>query len=125
MRGTRTDPIGSRCFNGFNVTRPIMYAVGSPRRMATYACALSCTLNAKTRTTTWNRIRTISWFTVPVYRTAFRAALDLTYTGSTHAHTPLHPQPCSPASSNAGSGAKVREGQSRVDHPDRAVQDGR
>src|SRR3989338_4296139 len=42
-------PIRSRCAIGFNVSRPCSLAVGSPRRLATIACAHSCTESAISR----------------------------------------------------------------------------
>lgn len=41
-------PIGSICFNGFNVSLPSAFAVGSPSLNAARACAYSCVVDAIT-----------------------------------------------------------------------------
>ncbi len=46
MAGTSTVPIGSMCLIGFRVSRPIISAVGSPRRRAIQPCATSWTVIA-------------------------------------------------------------------------------
>ena len=46
--GRSTVPIGSMCFSGFAVTRPSIQAVWSPKIRATYPCAASCKVIAKT-----------------------------------------------------------------------------
>src|SRR5262249_37709845 len=50
IRGNSTVPIGSAWTTGFNETRPSNRAVGSPRRSAVHACAISCTVNENRRT---------------------------------------------------------------------------
>src|SRR5712692_1498633 len=50
MSGNRIVPIGSACTSGLSDTRPSSRAVGSPRRSAVHACAISCTVSENSRT---------------------------------------------------------------------------
>lgn len=42
-------PMGSRCLSGLRETRPSIFGVGSPRKVAIHACENSCTVTAITR----------------------------------------------------------------------------
>src|SRR3954453_19525951 len=50
-RGKIIVPNRSACTTGFSDTRPSNRAVGSPRRSAVQACAISCTVSENSRTT--------------------------------------------------------------------------
>src|SRR5262245_34232221 len=56
INGKSTVPIGSACTRGFNDTRPWSRAVGSPRRSAVHAWAISCTVSENNRTVNWMKI---------------------------------------------------------------------
>ena len=50
ISGNMIVPIGSACTIGLSETRPSSRAVGSPRRSAVHACAISCTVSENSRT---------------------------------------------------------------------------
>src|SRR5712691_12270071 len=56
ISGNRIVPIGSACTSGLSDTRPSRRAVGSPRRSAVHACAISCTVSENNRTTSAMKI---------------------------------------------------------------------
>ena len=58
ISGMRMVPKGSMCTSGFSETRPSIFAVGSPRRLAIQACADSCTQMANSSTMIWKKMST-------------------------------------------------------------------